>query len=278
MKKIAISDSIPQKFLKSITLTLAIFLIGCSDRSKISTDPPLQIFAAASLSSVMPDISKAFREKYPQADIAYNFAASSILARQIEQGAPGDIFLSANAQWADYLLQKNLLDPQTLHHLLGNELVLIAPAKAKSPPQSLNDLLSAAVGSIALGDWQHVPAGIYAQQALQQLGIWEKIKPKCLPALDARAALAYVANRNVDCGIVYRSDAAISSEVHIVATLPPSSQPDIRYPIALTNHSNNPLAKPFWVFLQSERALKIFESHGFKRYPAPPATLPVRPN
>ncbi|MFQ5825111.1 MAG: molybdate ABC transporter substrate-binding protein [bacterium] len=224
---------------------------------------PLRIYAAASLTSVMPKLTQVFQENYPHAEIEFNFAASSILAKQIEYGAEADIFISANTQWMDFLENKNQIKSNTRIDFLSNKLVLIVSVKNKSTITSLQDLNQPFVHRIALADWAHVPAGLYAKVALENSGLWENIQTKCIPALDVRAALSYVERGEADCGIVYLTDAAISKNVKIITELPFDVQSNIRYSGATTKNSTHPLSKFYLSFLLSSEAKKILKQQGF---------------
>ena len=146
---------------------------------------------------------------------------------------------------------------------LSNKLVLIIPRKGENEIASLSGLTKKSIERIALADWEHVPAGMYAKTALEQFGIWEKISQKCIPALDVRAALSYVERGDTDCGIVYRTDARISSKVKVVQALPAEVQPNIQYEIVLPRQSNQELCQPFVDFLRSDEASAIFKRSGF---------------
>lgn len=239
-------------------------LISCwSENSARESNRPLRVFAAASLTSAMPAVAEAFQKKFEDAQVEFNFAASSILAKQIEQGADADIYLSANIQWLQFLMEKKKIQQDSKSNFLSNELVLVTSKKSQRTLTGLEDLLSSDVVRIALADWSHVPAGIYAKIALERAGIWEKIKPKCIPALDVRAALAYVERGDVDYALVYRTDAAISKNILISGSLPKEIQPDIQYSAAATPNSTHPLSAAFLSFLKSPTAKRIFRESGF---------------
>ncbi len=239
-------------------------LIFCSSENSIGeADHPLRVFAAASLASVMPAIADAFQKELEKTEVEFNFAASSILAKQIERGAHADIYLSANLQWLQFLMEKKKLQKDSQVNFLGNELVLVTSKNRPRDSTGLEDLLSSDILRIALADWSHVPAGIYAKTALEKAGIWEKIKPKCIPALDVRAALAYVERGDVDYALVYRTDAAISKNVLISGSLPKEIQPNIQYSAAATPNSTHPLSAAFLSFLKSQAAKRIFRESGF---------------
>ena len=238
--------------------------ISCSSGNSIGeSDRPLRVFAAASLTSVMPEIADAFQKESEKTKVEFNFAASSILAKQIERGADADIYLSANLQWLQFLMEKNKLQKDSQVNFLGNELVWVTSKNSQRNLTGLEDLLSSDVVRIALADWSHVPAGIYAKTALEKAGIWEKMKSKCIPALDVRAALVYVERGDVDYGLVYRTDAAISKNVLISGSLPKEVQPNIQYSAAATQNSTHSLNDAFLSFLKSQTAKRIFKESGF---------------
>lgn len=239
-------------------------LLACSNDDSADETESLHIFAAASLSTVMPQLAHRFETQNPGTKIDFNLAASSILAKQIENGADADIYFSANPDWVDYLERRDQIKPASRFDLLGNKLVVIARKKNEKKSVHLNDLEKPVVQRIALADWAHVPAGIYAKQALEKFGVWEKIRLKCIPALDVRAALSYVERGEVDCGIVYRTDAAISKKVVITDELPDRIQPNIRYVAAIAAGSKHPQNTKFLSFLKSQDAKLIFENCGFK--------------
>ena len=238
--------------------------VSCSgDESVKNQTETLCIFAAASLTSVMPKIAESFRKSFPRATLEFNFAASSILAKQIQHGAQVDIFMSANREWVDFLIEQKRLREDSRHEFLSNQLVLIVPKSNSRKISGLHDLLNPHIEGIALADWTHVPAGMYAKRALQKSGIWNEIEAKCIPALDVRAALTYVERGDADCGIVYRSDTFSSSKVFVIENLP--AQPSIRYSVALASDSQHALGAAFLSFLDSEEAQQIFQNLGFKR-------------
>ena len=228
------------------------------------SDPPLRVFAASSLTTPLSQLAEKFKLEVPHSRLQLTFAASSILAKQIEHGGTADIYLSANPWWMDYLREKGLIQDGSRVDLLGNSLVVIASSSSNLAATDIADLIDLPFNRLALGDWTHVPAGIYAKEALEYLGLWQTIQPKCLTALNVRAALAYVEHGEADLGIVYRSDAALSRKVKILFELPDSTHSDIIYQAALTIGATVPHAQDFMRFLQSERARNIFRRDGFK--------------
>jgi molybdate transport system substrate-binding protein len=223
------------------------------------------IFAAASLKNALDGIAGQWqRQSGKKAVISY--AASNTLIKQIEAGAPADIFISADLDWMDYGQQKNLIKPETRVNLLGNRIVLIAP---KDSTLSLNiqpgfDLAAVLKGGrLAMGNIDAVPAGKYGKAALEKLGAWNSVKDKVAQTENVRAALLLVARGEAPLGIVYQTDAASDPNVKIVATFPENSHPPIIYPIALTRESNNPDAAALLNFIRSPAARAAFERQGF---------------
>ncbi|HUL46499.1 MAG TPA: molybdate ABC transporter substrate-binding protein [Steroidobacteraceae bacterium] len=239
--------------------------------------PVILVFAAASLAEPVDEIARAFaaREAEPgksapaRVPVRTSFAASSVLAKQIEAGAPADVFVSADTEWMDYLDQRHLMRSGTREELLGNELVLIAPA-GSTVQVTLGpgvDLIPAlAGGRLATGDPDSVPAGRYAQEALTKLGVWEKIAPRLVRAENVRAALEYVARGEATLGVVYRTDALAEKRVRLVDVFPASTHEPIVYPVELTARASA-RAAAFEAFLESDAARQIFVRHGFERLP-----------
>jgi molybdate transport system substrate-binding protein len=234
------------------------------------------VLAAASLAGPLDEIARAFAtrpaepgERGARIPVRISFAASSVLAKQIEAGAPADVFLSADAGWMDYLEERHLLRAGTRRNLLGNELVLIAPAGSTvqltlAPHVDLTAALSG--GRLATGDPDSVPVGRYAQAALEKLGIWDQVAPRLVRAENVRAALEYVARGDATLGIVYRTDALAEKRVRLIDAFPAGSYPPIIYPIALTAGAA-PQAAAFAAYLESEAAREIFVRYGFERLP-----------
>jgi molybdate transport system substrate-binding protein len=227
----------------------------------------LMVFAAASLTDAMKDISTKWVEAGHQ-KLSLSFGSSSTLARQIEQGAPANVFASADEKWMDYLAEKKLIAPDTRKSLLGNDLVLVVAAD-KPRHVTINagfDLANVlgADGRIATGDPAHVPVGIYAEQALRKLGQWDRISPRLARTEDVRAALLLVERGEAPAGIVYATDAAASKAVMVAGTFPDDSHDPVSYPFAVTKSGDTAEARALLLFLSSPSARAVFTQRGFK--------------
>jgi len=227
----------------------------------------LTMFAAASLTDAMKDIA-ALWAKAGHPALRLSFGSSSTLARQIEQGAPANLFASADEQWADYLAQRHLLADDTRKSLLGNDLVLVVAAD--TPRQIAIDsrlditALLGASGRLATGDPKHVPVGIYAEQALRKLSLWDQVAPRLARTEDVRAALLLVERGEAPAGIVYATDAAIAKGVAIAGIFPDDSHDTVSYPFAVTRAGDNAEARAFLAFLSGPEARAVFLQRGFK--------------
>lgn len=224
------------------------------------------VMAASSLTDAMKELGRAWVAKGHAAP-RFSFGASSALARQIEQGAPADIFASADEPWADYLQQQNLLVAATRTSPLGNQLVLIAPSDqpgeiAIGPGVDLVSWLGPN-GRIATGDPASVPVGKYAQASLSALGMWDKVAPRLARAENVRAALLLVERGEAPLGIVYATDAAASKGVRVVGVFPESSHPPVSYPFALLKRGDNPAARALLAFLTGPEAAPVYKRLGF---------------
>jgi molybdate transport system substrate-binding protein len=223
----------------------------------------INVYAAASLSDAMRQIGADY-EKSSGDKIVFNFGASSFLARQISEGAPADIFFSADEAKMDDLQKKGLILSETRKSRLSNQLVIVTASDGGVAVQSPADLAGPAVKRVALADPKAVPAGIYAKEYLQKLKLWESVEPKVVPTENVRAALAAVESGNVEAGIVYKTDAAISKKVRIAYEVPVGEGPKISYPMAIIKDSHQPqAAAQFLKYLDSDAAGKVFETNGF---------------
>lgn len=247
------------------------FTSMCSLSAAFSASPAeteVLIFAAASTTDAIKEIG-ALYEKKGLGPVKGSFASSSTLAKQIEQGAPADVFLSANLDWMDYLAGKNLIADGARVNLLRNRVALIVPRDSKVKAVTVKegaDLLSllGKDGRIAIGDPAHVPVGMYGKQALENLKIWDSIKDRIAPAKDVRAGLALVERGEAPLGIVYESDVAASGKVRVIGVFPTGSHPEVVYPVAAVAGNNLGAARKFIAFLGTPEAKAIFKKYGFE--------------
>ncbi len=243
---------------------LLILLCFALNLNAAESDKKVVVFAAASLTDAITEIA-AIYEKEKNIEIQTSFASSSTLAKQIENGAPADIFISADTKWMQYLKEKNALNNTSITNLLGNRLVLIAP-KGKSfkinADKSFN-FANTFEGKLCTGETESVPVGIYAKQALKSLSWWDAIKSRIVGTQDVRAALVNVERGECAAGIVYETDAKVSDKVQSVMVFDKNSHEPILYPISLTKQSNSN-AMQFYGYLKSDQAKKIFEQYGFQ--------------
>jgi molybdate transport system substrate-binding protein len=248
-----------RKFYTKATTIIALLAL-CSGTQA----DEVKLYAAASLTDVLTELSGDYQKMHSDIIIKKSFAGSATLAKQIENGAPADIFLSADNDWADYLQKRGLLITESRKKLLSNELVLIAPMDSEitvtlDSKIPLNTRFS---GRLCTGDPASVPIGKYAKQSLTHYGWWDAISPRIVGTDDVRTALAFVERAECGLGIVYRTDAQLSKKVKVIATFPANSHMPIEYPGALTKNANQD-AKAFWSFLQSAQAKLVFSRYGF---------------
>lgn len=246
---------------KFLNLALSVAMIGSANHA--IAEQKVTVFAAASLTNAISEIVTDYESANPQ-KIQTSLAASSMLAKQIENGAPADIFISADTKWMDYLQDKDLLKTDSKVNLLGNRLVLIAPKGKRfevelKPQFNLNNAFA---GKLCTGEVESVPAGIYAKQSLKALNWWESIKTKIVGAQDVRAALTLMERAECGAGIVYETDAKVTGKVEIIAVFPDASHDAIIYPLSLTKNAK-PEASGFYNYLKSEKAKAVFVKHGF---------------
>ena len=253
-------------------VTISLLVAGCGGASQPpapkAADAPkpveLNISAAVSMKDALAEIQTNYQKKAPHVKLVYNLGASGSLQKQIEQGATADIFISAAPKQMNELAAKNLVINATRKNLLENKLVLIVPKDSTLSISKLEDLQNDAVKQISIGETKVVPAGQYAEQALKNLGVWEKIQSKIVFAKDVRTVLTYVDTGNVDAGLVYKTDAAVSKKVKILATAPDGSHAPIIYPAAvLTGTKNQKAAEEFLSYLAGPEGKSVFEKHGF---------------
>lgn len=250
-----------------LSLLFSAFIVLLAAFSPASAeDKTITVFAAASMKNALDEVDAAYTAR-TGVKITASYAASSVLAKQIEQGAPADVFVSADTDWMDYAASKKTINEPTRVNLLGNSIVLIAPKDSEvnnvTIAQGFDLAKLAGDGRIATGDVKSVPAGKYAKAALEKLGAWQAAKPKFAMAESVRAALTLVARGEANLGIVYSTDAKVEPGVKIVGTFPADSHPAIIYPVAATTTAKGE-TNDYLAFLRSSAAKTIFEKYGFK--------------
>jgi molybdate transport system substrate-binding protein len=247
------------------SLLVLLFVAVAAPQPAVAQDKTLTVFAAASLKNALDDTNAAYT-KQTGIKIVVSYAATSALVKQIEEGAPADLFLSADLQWMDHAVEKKLVKAETRFNLLGNKLVLIAATDSKLDNVTIGpgfDIVRlAGNGRIAVADVRAVPAGRYAKAALESLGAWAAAEQKLAQAENVRAALTFVSRGEAPVGIVYATDAKIDPGVKIVGTFPDGSHPPVTYPVAVTQNAK-PEAARYLDFLRTPVAKTIFETYGF---------------
>lgn len=227
------------------------------------SDQPITVSAAISLSGALEEVAKAYKAE-GGGDVRYNFAASNVLARQIVNGAPADVFISADEAQMDYAQKAGAIDPATRVRLLSNRLVVVTQADRLADWRDVQALLGGDVKRIAIGDPSGVPVGVYAKQYLEKVGHWNALQPKLLPLANVRAALGAVESGGADAGFVYESDTMATSRVRLAFVIGGPNAPEIIYPAAITTRTRNrPAATRFLEFLRSPAATAIFKRHRF---------------
>ena len=250
----------------SAALTGLIAFATLAIAQPVMAQESITVFAAASIKNALDDVDAAF-SKASGIKVTASYAASSALAKQIEQGAPADVFVSADLRWMDYLAERKMIKPATRVNLLGNRLVLIAPKDSKLDHvtfgQGFDIATLAGNGRIAVADVKAVPAGLYAKAALTKLGAWAAAEPKLAPAENVRATLAFVARGETPLGIVYQTDAKVEPKVKVIGVFPADSHPPVTYPVAATASTKKADLPKYLTFLRSKQAKDIFETYGF---------------
>jgi molybdate transport system substrate-binding protein len=244
-------------------------LLGCKPQTRSEgaarapqrSDQDVVLFGAASTANALDEIAREFHRDH-KVRVRVSYASSATLARQIEDGAGADVFVSAAGEWADYLEEKGLVAQR--RDLLTNRIVVIVPSGSTIDVKKPTDLLSGRIRHVALADPEAAPAGVYAKQALSKLGLWEQLKSKVVPGADVRQALSHVETGAAEAGIVYATDAAISTGVRVVIQLSPELTEPIRYPaLLLREGQGNPAAVSLFEHLTSPAAAGLFQKHGF---------------
>lgn len=257
-------------FIPLVLLVVFMTLLGgCSQpggntTSPVTTDREITVSAAMTLKDVMEELKDGYMQQHPEVKINLNLASSGALQRQIEEGAPVDLFISAGVKQMDALDDKGLIDKTTRMDLLRNDLVLIT--REDGPPiKEFRDLTSPEVKKISLGMPETAPVGMYAKETLVNLGLWDKLQPKLVPGKNVRQVLTYVETGAVDAGFVYRSDAMKGHGIRVVLTVPDDLHKPIVYPAAILKNANDgETARSFLDYLTSPEAAAVFQKHGFK--------------
>ncbi|MGD9720580.1 MAG: molybdate ABC transporter substrate-binding protein [Pirellulales bacterium] len=245
---------------------LAIVAVAARPVASAADDKPLTgkvlVLAAASTTDAVEEIRRDFVRLHPGVTVRASYAASSTLARQIEAGAEADVFLSASRNWVEIVAKQSFVARET--DLLSNRLVIVVPANSTLQITGPGHLAANAVRHVALADVASVPAGIYAKQALEKLGLWAKLEGKVTGAADVRQALAFVESAAAEAGIVYATDAAASRRVRVAAQIDTASTEKIEYTLALLKHgAERPVAVAWYEYLKSPAAAAVFQRHGF---------------
>ena len=251
-------------FIWSFVLLLA--ACTTNDDTKITDEPiELTVSAAASLTDAMDELKKIY-EKENHVELTFNFAGSGKLAQQIQQGAPVDVFISANEDWLDTLLEEELIDKESITEVTGNKLVLIASDDTSLKYDAFSDIDTHNLSNIAVGQPESVPAGEYTKKALEAIDKWKSIEPQIVYAKDVRQVLTYVETKNADIGFVYESDARSSDKVTILTESNPKGHDPIIYPGGVTAETKEKeAAESFLTFLESDEAQAILEEYGFTK-------------
>jgi molybdate transport system substrate-binding protein len=254
-------------FLRAVcTAFLMAMLAGCAmfaQQPPAVKQAPVTVSAAISLKGALDQLGREYERDHPGASITFNYGASGTLQHQIEQGAPVDLFFPAAQKQMDALQTAGLILNDTRHDIVANDLVLIAPSDTDNI-HTFQDLAKPVVKTVAIGEVATVPAGMYAQQTLEHLGLWDAVQKKAVYAKDVRQVVTFVASGNADAGLVYRTDAQTSPKIRTIFTAPPNSHDPIVYPAAVLKNSKAPdAARAFLEFLETPHALEIFKTYGF---------------
>ena len=247
----------------AVATLVAVFSAATPARGE--KEEPLLVYAAASMTNVVDEIMDVCGQNESETTRT-SFAASSVLAKQIDHGAPAALFVSANSAWMDYLERRGRIAEGTRHRIAGNTLAFVAPTSSPTPShRAVADLIAAlpADGRIAMGDPDHVPAGVYAKAALEHISAWEGISKRVARTANVRAALALVETGAVFLGIVYKTDALVSENVRMVAVFPRDSHPAISYEAALVRGRDTPAAHRLLTCVHGAETARVFERHGF---------------
>ena len=266
MRRMFVGDG-RRRFLRALAAvfsmaTLAGYAIF-AQQPPAAEQAPVTVSAAISLKDALGQLGREYERDHPGAKIVFNYGGSGTLQHQIEQGAPVDLFFSAAQKQMDALQTAGLILNDTRHNIVANDLVLIAPSDTDNI-HTFQDLAKSMVKTVAIGELATVPAGMYAQQTLEHLGLWDAVQKKAVYAKDVRQVVTFVATGNADAGLVYRTDAQTSPKIRTIFTAPPSTHDPIVYPAAVLKNSKAPdAARAFLEFLKTPHALQIFKTYGF---------------
>ncbi len=252
--------------MRKFVIVIFVFLLACQTSNKKGKEE-INVYCAASLTGVVSDLSERYQHEN-NIKINLNFASSGTLARQIEQGAPADIYLSANKKWMDYLYTIDLTEDSTIARCAGNTLVIIAPSKSSLESihaRDISKLPELFSGRLSIGNPEYVPAGSYAKQALQKLGCYNELEDRLLPAKDVRSALMMVELAETELGIVYKTDALSSQKVRVIGSFPDTLQQPISYYISMMKNHSSQIASNFYTFIQSNEAREVWKKYGFQQ-------------
>jgi molybdate transport system substrate-binding protein len=255
-------------FIKRSAVVLAVMLFARgAPLMAADAQPEVTVYAAASLTNALEDLAKAY-DAAKGGKTKFSFASSSTLIKQIQAGAPAQIFVSADEKWMDYASAKDLIEKASVKKPIGNKLVLIAPASSKLDKVDIKGSDLAKLlgdGRLATGDPDHVPVGLYAKEALQKLGQWTAIEPRLARADSVRGALAFVETGEVPLGIVYETDAKVSAKVKIVGELPADTYKPVVYPFAIVKGQDNTAVRGFYDYITGDAGLAVFTKYGFSK-------------
>lgn len=250
------------KFLFGVSL-IGFGIISCSPKSKDTEGKEVLVLAAASLTDVLTELATTYK-KATGVTVTFSFASSGALQIQIESGSPADIFFSAAQKQMNSLEEKSLIDSDTRKNLLENKVVLITPANSTLNIKSFNDMVNPDVKKIGLGEPKSVPVGQYSEEILSNLSILDTVKAKAVYGSDVRNVLSWAETGEIDCGIVYETDAKIANNINIITQAPEGSHRKVIYPIAIVSSSKNKEeAKKFIDYISTENSIKVFEKYGF---------------
>ena len=239
-------------------------LCACSVSVNVNKPASINILAAASLTDVCTELEAMYEKDHPGVELTFSFASSGALQTQIEEGAPADIFFSASTKQMDALNGEGLMDSGSITELLENKIVLVVPASSDMDITSFEDVATDKVAMIGLGDPESVPAGQYAEEVFTSLGILDEVKSKANYGSDVRTVLTWVEEGEVDCGVVYQTDAFTTDKVKIITAAPEGSCRKVIYPAGIVKSTKNPEAsKELLEFFKSDTATKVFEKYGF---------------